>query len=154
MPVMNEAYLFVFTDIASTEGFIIAVLLLGAWLYFSKRTREAITFLFSAAGMMVSVQALKEWLRVPRPEAALIDTIGYAFPSGHSAGAFFLALSACVLATGSSRPYVCVLALVAALLIGLSRIQLGVHTPLQVAAGFVIGVAWVSVWTLLKRSRK
>ena len=102
---------------------------------------------------MVSVQLVKEWLRVPRPDAALIDTIGYAFPSGHSAGAFFLALSACVLATGPSRPYVCVLAIIAAMLIGVSRVQLGVHTPLQVIAGFVIGAVWVYIWTLLKRSR-
>jgi membrane-associated phospholipid phosphatase len=38
--------------------------------------------------------------------------------------------------------------------VGLSRVYLGVHTPLDVAAGFAVGVGVVCFWRILPTSLK
>lgn len=149
---MNEFYLFAFTNIASTEGFVVAITFFALILWLRRHMHQARNLLATAAGVMVSVQIMKEVLRIPRPTDALIETIGYAFPSGHAAGSAFLALSICHTVRTCKKPVrysVYVICFMSALAIGMSRVTLGVHTPLQVGAGYVIGALWAGVFVVL-----
>lgn len=94
---------------------------------------------------------LKPWLDFPRPPLALpagaVHIVGqvefhHSLPSGHSAFAMLLAASLWPVAI---RPLRAVLA-VFVLWVGLSRISLGAHFPVDVLAGFALSLA--VVWLL------
>lgn len=106
------------------------------------------------AGLLAGVVAAllvnggKEFFQIPRPPAVLpadaFHQLGNrfgasAFPSGHTAAAFALAGVLALLPNPNGLRW---LALAAAVLIGLSRIAVGAHWPLDVAAGMVTG--WVA----------
>lgn len=94
------------------------------------------------------VHGVKPWAALPRPPAVLtpdlIHIIGKdlrsgSFPSGHSATAFALAaLLGAYLAPGWGRRAL----LLCAVLVGLSRMAVGVHWPLDVLVG--AGIGWLS----------
>ena len=98
------------------------------------------------AGTLIN-QFLKIFFKVPRPwvkdpeftivESARADAGGYSFPSGHTQNAF-----AVLGAPGVwiKRRWSVVLGGVLVLLVALSRMYLGVHTPLDVGVSLVIGV--------------
>jgi undecaprenyl-diphosphatase len=97
-------------------------------------------------------QLLKELFARPRPsfvDPLLLET-GYSFPSGHAMMSLvtsgMLAYFA-VLALQSWRARVAVIfgAALLALLIGFSRIYLGVHYFSDVVAGFAAGAIWLSI---------
>jgi phosphatidylglycerophosphatase B len=75
---------------------------------------------------------------------------GYSFPSGHSFNAFLLAG---IIAFGihqnasKSRKWVCVIPLLWASLVALSRVAVGAHTPLDVSVGSAMGI--VLAYTLM-----
>ena len=64
--------------------------------------------------------------------------ISPAFPSGHTTGIFTLAT---LLMLFSKKTIFTILILIAACLIGLSRIMVGAHWPLDVAGGMILGWA-------------
>jgi membrane-associated phospholipid phosphatase len=77
----------------------------------------------------------------------------FSFPSGHAlfATAFFGGLAALLwkrLRHPSLRVAVAVGAVVLILLIGFSRIYLGVHYPSDVLGGFAVGIVWVTAVAL------
>lgn len=155
---MNDMFVFFFTVIASTEGFLLSLAVMLAVLLYKRNYKTASALVVSAAGLIVIVNVLKETLQVPRPDTTLIETTGYAFPSGHAAGSLFLALVIsflCRKLTKPARYAVTFLALAFALTVGWSRTVLMVHTPLQVAAGFAIGLifALLYIWLSTKGSR-
>lgn len=148
---MDSLFLFAFTIIASTEGFLVSCALILVGLLARKR---ALPFLVATIGVLLSTVALKELLQVARPVSSLIETTGYAFPSGHATGSLFLALSLCYLPRTLPKPLrfgVYVAALMTALVIGLSRLHFGVHTPLQVFAGYLLGAVWAGVYIWMDR---
>lgn len=91
----------------------------------------------------VIVEILKFFIISPRPFAVLdfkplisADGINAAFPSGHSAFYFALALPIFFLNKKASYWFFS-----GAVLLGLARIFTGVHWPLDILVGFLIGVA-------------
>lgn len=64
-----------------------------------------------------------------------IGTDNYSFPSGHTTGAFSLAMMC-----GLFFPSTFVVCIVLASLVGFSRIYLGVHYPSDVTAGLILGI--------------
>lgn len=95
-----------------------------------------------AVGTLLNL-ALKQAFAAPRPDLLphldLVHT--YSFPSGHSAGnmMFFGALA---MLAGRRGAYWG--AAVVILLIGVSRVWLGVHWPSDVLAGWVEGLGWLA----------
>lgn len=95
----------------------------------------------------------------PPPDGRLVLVDSYSYPSGHSvfAAVFFAMLAALLARTVPARRRVAravgvAACLVLALLVGSSRIWLGVHYPTDVLGGLLLGFAWVAVVVLARRA--
>lgn len=97
-------------------------------------------------------QLLKILYRRPRP--TLIDHIveahGFSFPSGHAMGSMLLYGSLALFGlyffkNNKLLKYLNLFLFVLPLLIGCSRIYLGVHYPSDVLAGWLFGFSWLSL---------
>ena len=114
--------------------------------------RGMVTFLITMAGAAVLNSTLKLIFARERPEPffGILRPESYSFPSGHALFSFcFYGVVAAVITARirqtSKRSAVWVVASVLVLLIGLSRIYLGVHYPSDVLAGYVAAFVWLVV---------
>ena len=131
---------------------IIVILVCGLFLSF-RRWREASALLLASGGGLVITTLLKDWFQRDRPPAILhaVRAINASFPSGHAAlsATVFLTLGA-LIAHFAERRRVRVYALAAAVIlsvvVGCSRVYLGVHWPTDVLAGWCRGAAWALLW--------
>ena len=118
----------------------------------------AFVFLASVGGWMLN-DLLKEVFARPRPDVVphLRDVMSLSFPSGHAltSAAVFLTLGALLMRVAKSRFvkfYIMSIAMLATLLVGATRVYLGVHYPTDVLAGWLIGTSWALFCWLLERS--
>jgi undecaprenyl-diphosphatase len=123
--------------------------------------RARVTALLVGAAVItgsVAVSLLKAQFGRPRPGAELATLVAptMSFPSGHAAlsAIVFLTVAALLAHTrirAIERAYILAMATVMALLVGVSRIALGVHWASDVAAGWAFGAAWALAWLSLAR---
>lgn len=130
-----------------------AVLLAGAWLWFKKKPRHAALAVLAPLLSTFSMLAVKALLTRPRPELwpRLIEEDNWSFPSGHSSFGAVIALLV-ILNTRrlKHRNRIAAAAVVFALLMGFSRLYLGVHYPTDVLVGWINGtLVTLSVYRLL-----
>lgn len=106
-------------------------------------------------GIVFLNQTLKHLVMRPRPEFIhLVDETGFSFPSGHSMAAFgfygfFIYL---INKSNLSKKIKIILTIslsILILLIGTSRIYLGVHYFSDIIAGFIISLIYLIVFTAL-----
>lgn len=90
---------------------------------------------------------LKEWINAPRPDdpriAVLRAETSPGFPSGHAQNSIVLWG---YLAARFRRPLTWALAVILPLVVGLSRIYLGVHFPHDVVGGWLIGAVILALF--------
>ena len=104
--------------------------------------------------LLFTAKALVGRKRPPLP-FALIDADGYSFPSGHATGtAAIMVISAWMLTRWlipwwTGHVMVWTIAVGAALLIGFSRVYLGVHYVSDVLSGWMLGMAWAGTVMLV-----
>jgi len=130
-----------------------------AFLLYIKWKREAVIFLIANAGELILNFSLKAFYRRPRPEGFFGYDLppSYSFPSGHALGSFcFFGILAWLLAANvestRSKQAIYVSAALLVLIIGLSRIYLGVHYPSDVVAGYLVATVWTLTVIFADRS--
>lgn len=130
---------------------ILTLLLIGslAWLIVKRKNYwGAIFYIIAVAGGGLINLGLKHWFGRVRPEESLIVEQGFSYPSGHSMGSliYYGFLGYLVIRSQRGRSLKLLLGIgfiTLILLIGFSRIYLGVHYPSDVLAGFSAGTVWL-----------
>jgi undecaprenyl-diphosphatase len=116
------------------------------WLAWRRRRGAALLLIALLLSERLIVELLKKLVGRDRPDpAGHLDAVhSLAFPSGHSANAMTLGLGLALLLTppGGARAAAVAAALLFALLVGVSRMVLGVHWPSDVAGGWLLGALW------------
>jgi undecaprenyl-diphosphatase len=145
-------------DITSLGGYPVLILVtlaaIGFLLILGKR-RAALLVLVSISGGMLLSSVLKELFGRPRPDLVphAVEVYTTSFPSGHAtlSAVTYLTLGALLARVQPRRrvkAYLLGLAVLLAVLIGASRVYLGVHWPTDVLAGWCVGAAWAMLcWT-------
>ncbi len=116
----------------------------------ANRRGAALLLVASSAGTAILVEILKRVVARARPPAIdqLVRAHGAAFPSGHSAQSVAcygaLAYVAWTVAQSRVRWLAVAGACVVALLVGASRVYLGVHWLSDVVSGWLVGLGWLS----------
>lgn len=136
------------TALGSYAFVIIIVTAATGYLLLMRKHGLALLLLAAEAGGMLFSTLLKELFDRPRPDiehAAKVFTAS--FPSGHAtlSAVTFLTLGALltrVTTDRKSKIYFMATAIVLTVLVGLSRLYLGVHYPSDIIAGWCVGSAW------------
>ena len=137
------------TQLGST-WFVVAVGGLLVWrLAALGQSRSVWLFVTIVAGGEICDQLLKLLFQRPRPEAffGLPEPSSYSFPSGHSVASccFYGALATLLAArvrTPLAKGSVWLATALIVVLVGLSRVYLGVHHATDVIGGYLAGIAW------------
>jgi len=136
-------------------GFITCAIV--GYLFLAYRPAAAWLMLGAVLGGVTLSDLLKFTFARPRPDfltpAARVFSLS--FPSGHAtlSAITYLTIGALLARLHASltiRVYIISIALLLILLVGLSRIYLGVHYPSDVLGGWCIGTAWaMGCWVLM-----
>ena len=125
------------------DGMTAVIICLLLWF---KSPRRAFAGIIALIILTIIVQSVKSYFYLPRPVTVFGDEVNVigevlrhrSFPSGHSATIMAIAR----VLWGAFRSWVNLLLLLVILLVGLSRVYIGVHFPLDAAVGFMVG--WLS----------
>ena len=145
-----------FAFLAEDFGYVLILVLLYFLLTHEDRkrgTRELLVILSAAALAWILAHVIKYFYYTPRPFVALQNVnllfpheADGSFPSGHAA--FSAALSMAMYFSHKRLPAVLA---VGALIIGIARVAAGVHFPIDIIAGFVLGAIIAGTAYLLIR---
>ncbi len=145
-PEVTRFFVFI-TNLGSSYTLIFMTLFTIALAYRHHR-REALLFvLVVLMGFMINF-ALKNIIERPRPDISpLISESTYSFPSGHAMNSFVFYTTLSFYIYHFTRRkllslVVTIFSIIIILLIGLSRVYLGVHYPSDILAGYVVGFWW------------
>lgn len=146
-------------DITSLGGYAVLTLLVliaAAYLVLTKKPASAALIICAVGSGTLLSETLKLGFARPRPDlvAHLAEVQSASFPSGHAmlSAVTYLTLGALLARVQERRRLkVFVLGVCTALtiLVGVSRVYLGVHWPTDVLAGWSLGAAWAALWWVL-----
>lgn len=146
------------TAIGSPLVVALFTLTLGAFLVAKGDRRGAIVLAASSLASGLLTLAVKSILERPRPDVVprLVEVTGLSYPSGHSlASAAVYVTAAFVVARHvprlPERLVAVVFALTIVLMIGASRVYLGVHYASDVLGGVLLGTAWALLMAVVLR---
>ena len=146
-------------DVTSLGSVTILTLLVvaaaGLFLALRKR-REAVWLISASVGGWLITEGLKLAFGRQRPPMSMhaVEAMNPSFPSGHSmlSAAIYLTLGVLIARFVKRRRvkiYAMAWAVVFTLLVGCSRVYLGVHWPTDVLAGWCLGSLWaMTIWLL------
>jgi undecaprenyl-diphosphatase len=146
-------------DLTALGGFTIltglTVVSMGLMLLYGRVRLSLLTLVAITGGMQASAW-LKSLFGRPRPDLVPHGVLvtSASFPSGHAmmAAVVYLTLGVMLARTQPSRKvrlYIVSLSVIIALLVGCSRVYLGVHWPTDVLAGWTLGGAWAVTFGLI-----
>lgn len=142
------------------SGAVTSLIVLIATLYFALagRWRYALLMIACAVGTLIAMELLKGLYERPRPTVVtqLDPPGGLSFPSGHSmiSAALYLTLGVLIARTLPRRRlriFVVVTAATIAVMVGVTRLYLGVHYPTDVLAGWTAGITWALICGIVVR---
>lgn len=155
--IMNDGLTLILKAITELGGVAFTVLAGVLIFMFCKKNRWFITI--DLVGVTLVNQVIKHIIRRPRPNVLrLVEESGYSFPSGHSmvSMAFYGIIIYLVYKNVSNKYLKWILIILLSLLIlsiGFSRIYVGVHYFTDVAGGFLLGLAYLIIYTNIYNKR-
>lgn len=145
------------TALGGTIVLLIVSLAAFAFLLMTGKSHAAYVLAASVVGAIVLSQTLKLGFNRPRPDlvphGARVYTMS--FPSGHAmmSAAVYLTLAALLARTQKQarvKIFILSIAALLTLMVGASRVYLGVHWPTDVIAGWAGGAAWaIFCWSIM-----
>lgn len=146
------------TALGSIDVLVLVTLAAILFLIFAGRRSTALyvaVAIFSGVVLNLLVKAIVDR---PRPDVLLhaIPAYGSSFPSGHAmmSAIVYLTLASLIsriLPGVLLKSYVVALAVLVALLVGISRVYLAVHWPSDVLGGWSLGAAWALLcWAVVE----
>lgn len=148
-------------DVTALGGIAVLSMLTAAvmgYLWLCGRGRLGWVLLAGMAGGGLWSDLLKDAFDRPRPNLVpyLSEAYSASFPSGHAslAASTYLVLGlmlAHVHRRRAVRAYIVGIAILLTVLVGISRVYVGVHWPTDVLAGWTLGALWaIVVWTVAR----
>jgi undecaprenyl-diphosphatase len=117
-----------------------------AWLAWRRRFRDGLFFGLAVLGSMTLDLVAKFHFARVRPSLwlSLAPENTFSFPSGHAMGSATLAVALILLVWPTRWGWLTLIgSSLFVVLVGLSRVYLGVHYPSDILAGWMAGTAWV-----------
>lgn len=147
-----------FTALGSISVLATITLTVIGYLVLEGKRRAALVVLVATLGALGASTALKHAFDRPRPDLVPHGMRVYtaSFPSGHSmlAASTYLTLGALLARVQRRRrikAYLLLVAIFFTLVVGISRVYLGVHWPTDVLGGWTAGAGWALMCWLLAR---
>jgi undecaprenyl-diphosphatase len=145
-PVLVSAAKFV-TKVGDPTVMVIGGLAVAAYLALRQRLRLALalSLVLLSGRALAEVQKFAVGRVRPGLEPHLVSAKTFSFVSGHAANSMIalLAVALALAPEGRWRPVMVACAVFVSVLIGFSRVMLGVHWPSDVIGGWAYGVLWV-----------
>lgn len=148
-------------DVTALGGVVVLGLLtmvVGGFLALDGKTRMALFVCGSVASGLIAATILKDLFHRARPDIVphAVYVATSSFPSGHSmmSAITYLTLGALLARSHEQRrlkAYFMLLAVFLTLIVGVSRVYLGVHWPTDVLAGWTAGAVWATLCWLAAR---
>jgi undecaprenyl-diphosphatase len=148
-----------FTALGGVGVLTLTTLVVSVFFLLLQRWKSTIYILVAVGGGILISGVAKEFFDRPRPDLVPHGSIVHtaSFPSGHSmmAAVAYLSLGVLIARVQPRRVlkvYVMMVAVILTILVGVSRVYLGVHWPTDVAAGWLAGGAWAMICLIVARS--
>lgn len=146
------------TALGSVSILTLVTVLVFVFLLLSKRPHQALLVAGAIAGGALLSWVLKAIFARPRPEIVphLVEVSSLSFPSGHATNSAIVYLTLAMLLSRAyteraTRLFILGAAIFLTMIVGISRIYLGVHYPSDVAAGWMAGGCWALAMSALAR---
>lgn len=154
-PILTPIFITI-TNFGSTLPLIILTILLSIFLLLRKKYSHLILLISSMLLGLVLELSIKYLVHRLRPSYSLIQERLFSFPSGHTTMAtiFFTILLYSIIENIKNKKikvYLSAIALILIILIGFSRIYLGVHWFSDVIGGFILGILINSIALLVMK---
>jgi undecaprenyl-diphosphatase len=146
------------TALGGTTVLTMITIIAVSYLLVAGKVRPAIVVALSIIAGTLAEMAMKVGFDRPRPDLVphLVPVTSLSFPSGHAmlSAVTYLTIGTLLAAAEPRlrlRVYIIGVGVVIALLIGMSRVFLGVHWPTDVLAGWTAGAIWaLGSWMIAK----
>lgn len=140
----RTAFFTIATILGNVQTIILLFLIIAGWLLYRNKKQLLIAFIIDLGLAETITFFAKLLFHRARPLHALMLETDYSFPSGHATVAIsfysFIAFMLFLRYKDTTRRSLAVIAAIfIALLIGLSRLYLGVHYFTDIAAGYAVG---------------
>jgi undecaprenyl-diphosphatase len=151
-PAWLEGSLLDLTALGGSTVLSLVVFAVVGFLALQTRYRTALFVAITASSGELVSAVMKQAFNRPRPTVVphLRDVFTTSFPSGHAmeSAIVYLTLGAILMRVTESRLtklYCLGMAVLLTLLVGISRVYIGVHYPTDVIGGWIIGFVWASI---------
>jgi undecaprenyl-diphosphatase len=146
------------TALGGVAGLSLLTLIVGGYLLISHKYRSFALVLAATLGGLLMNGLLKERFDRPRPHVVPYKSqvMMSSFPSGHSlnSAVIYLTLGSLLASLVEKRRlkvYFLSVGVMLTVLVGVSRVYMGVHYPTDVLAGWCAGAAWALFCSLVAR---